>query len=121
MKIKAKTQYAIAILSKLDPYAFIKGETLCKELNISHDFAQQILSKLRKADIVTVQRGPSGGYSVNPAIERLTLLELSRGLGEKPTKNVLRDKHSESAHLVDLVDQSLQSRLEKVDVYVREV
>ena len=46
--------------------ASVRVEDLAVSLNESSDFLQQIVRKLRIAEILVVKRGPGGGVIINP-------------------------------------------------------
>jgi len=70
MKLNKKLEIglkAIAILkSKSD---FVRASDLAPKIGTTPNFLEQILRNLRTAKILTVKRGPGGGYMLNREID----------------------------------------------------
>ena len=65
MNISAKADYAICAavaLAATDGDAPVKGEALARSQDIPTKFLENIMGDLRKAGIVSSQRGAVGGY-----------------------------------------------------------
>jgi Rrf2 family iron-sulfur cluster assembly transcriptional regulator len=58
-----------------------RTEDLAKEIGASVHFLDQVMRKLRQANIVSVKRGPGGGYSLNPLYGKLTAYDVASAVG----------------------------------------
>jgi len=71
---------ATEVLSKV-PATPIAAKKLADSLGTTEFFLQRIIGKLRKADLVQVKKGPSGGVFLDPNRARPTVLDVYRALG----------------------------------------
>ena len=83
MDISAKTDYAIRALLSLAEAASVDGrpvsvDTLALRQTLPRKFLEAILGDLRRAGIVTSQRGSSGGYVLGRPAAQITLGEVFR-------------------------------------------
>ncbi len=83
MKLSTKGRYGLRAI--LDLAIHSKGEVVpLSEVSIRQDisisYLEQLVSKLRKADIVTSVRGAQGGYRLNRDPETLSVGEILRAL-----------------------------------------
>lgn len=80
MKISTKTRYGLRIILQLAETLSggeaIKGKDIVREQEISEPYMEQIMIKLRKAKWVVTARGCRGGYKLNVAPEKITVLDL---------------------------------------------
>ena len=80
MKIVAKLEYACRIaicLSKKYPSGnWISIETLAEEEHLPCNYLVQILSELRKAELIKSRRGQKGGYKLRRKPEMISLYEI---------------------------------------------
>jgi len=78
--ISAKTDYAIRALLALAerPGGPVSVEALASAQTLPRKFLEAILSDLRRAGIVTSQRGASGGYTLARPAAEITLGEVFR-------------------------------------------
>ena len=78
--ISAKTDYAIrALLALADsPGGPVSVETLAQAQQLPRKFLEAILSDLRRAGIVTSQRGATGGYTLARPAAEISLGEVFR-------------------------------------------
>lgn len=60
--LKSCVTHAVGIASALADRQVHTCKDLAGTCGISHAYAEQLVTKLRKAEIVTAQRGPGGGY-----------------------------------------------------------
>jgi Rrf2 family protein len=79
MKVSTKTRYGLRIMLQLaealpDGKA-LKGKDIVNKQGISEPYMEQIMIKLRKAGWVVTERGCQGGYKLNVAPERVTVLD----------------------------------------------
>ncbi len=83
MRVSAKSDYAlralIAIASRTDGRA-VTAEELGRLQEIPHGFLQAILADLRRAGVVTSQRGQSGGWRMAKAPDTVTVADVIRAI-----------------------------------------
>ena len=67
MRVSAKVDYALRALLELAaaPPGPVKGERLATAQEIPPKFLENILTELRRAEIVASQRGVDGGYRLS--------------------------------------------------------
>ena len=90
MNISAKADYAICAAVALaadDGDAPVKGEALARSQDIPTKFLENIMGDLRKAGIVSSQRGAVGGYWLARPADEITLADVIRAV-EGPLANV---------------------------------
>lgn len=123
MYISAKVDYAIrALLALADAPGPMTGDALAGSQGLPSKFLENTLVELRRAGIVTSQRGAQGGYQLAQAPEGIALADVFRAL-EGPLAEV-RGKRPEdvtyqgpAAHLRDVwvaVRAALRTVLEAV-------
>ena len=83
MKLSTKTRYGLRALSNIlgqsqDCCCSVKQ--ISDEEHISYDYLEKIFSKLKKAGILKVERGATGGYSLNRDPQKITLKEVVNAL-----------------------------------------
>ena len=125
MNISAKADYAICAAVALaadDGDAPVKGEALARSQDIPTKFLENIMGDLRKAGIVSSQRGAVGGYWLARPADEITLADVIRAV-DGPLANVRGTRPEQTAYhgvteaLVDVwiaVRASLRSVLEAV-------
>ncbi len=125
MYISAKVDYAIRVLLTLaaSPAAApMRGEPLARSQGLPVKFVENTLVELRRAGLVTSQRGPEGGYQLAVPPEQLPLADVFRAL-EGPLAEVRGKRPEEvvyegaAAHLQDVwvaVRAALRGVLETV-------
>ena len=125
MNISAKADYAICAavaLAATDGDAPVKGEALARSQDIPTKFLENIMGDLRKAGIVSSQRGAVGGYWLARPADEITLADVIRAV-DGPLANVRGTRPEQTAYhgvteaLVDVwiaVRASLRSVLEAV-------
>ena len=83
MRVSAKSDYAlralIAIASRTDGRA-VTAEELGRLQEIPHGFLQAILADLRRAGVVTSQRGQSGGWRMAKAPDTVSVADVIRAI-----------------------------------------
>lgn len=95
MYISAKVDYAIRVLLALaaaPPGSPMKGEALATAQGVPVKFVENTLVELRRAGIVTSQRGPEGGYRLARPADEIAVADVFRVLegplaevrGERP-------------------------------------
>ena len=90
MNISAKSDYAVRALLMLAAAGHdrpIKGEAISSGQNIPAKFLENILLDLRRAGIVSSQRGSEGGYRLSRPAASITLAEVIRGV-DGPLANI---------------------------------
>ena len=90
MNISAKAEYAICAavaLAASDGDAPVKGEWLARTQQIPTKFLENIMGDLRKAGVVSSQRGAVGGYWLARPASKITLADVIRAV-DGPLANV---------------------------------
>jgi Rrf2 family protein len=125
VNISAKADYAICAAVALaadDGDAPVKGEALARSQDIPTKFLENIMGDLRKAGIVSSQRGAVGGYWLARPADEVTLADVIRAV-DGPLANVRGTRPEQTAYqgvtesLVEVwiaVRASLRSVLEAV-------
>ncbi len=99
MYISAKVDYAIRALVTLAAAPTgspMKGEALATAQGVPVKFVENTLVELRRAGIVTSQRGPEGGYRLAQPADEIAVADIFRALegpladvrGERPEDTV---------------------------------
>lgn len=95
MKVSAASDYALraaVVLAASEPGKLVKGDVIAEAQGISFRFCEQLLGSLRKAGIVTSQRGADGGYALARPADQINVAEVIRAIdgpiavvhGQKP-------------------------------------
>ena len=89
MRVSAKVDYALRALLELAaaPPGPVKGERLAAAQDIPPKFLENILTELRRAEIVATQRGVEGGYRLARPADEITVADVIRAL-EGPIASV---------------------------------
>ena len=89
MRVSAKVDYALRALLELAaaPPGPVKGERLAAAQEIPPKFLENILTELRRAEIVATQRGVEGGYMLAKPAGQVTVADVIRAL-EGPIASV---------------------------------
>jgi Rrf2 family protein len=127
VNISAKAEYAICAavaLAAAGGDGPVKGEVLARTQDIPTKFLENIMGDLRKAGIVSSQRGAVGGYWLTRPASAITLADVIRAV-DGPLANVRGARPETTAYrgatepLVDVwiaVRASLRSVLEAVSL-----
>lgn len=84
MKLNKKLEIGISAVLVLKKHGgLMKITDLIKEVDTTEDFLKQIMMELRSGGVVTVKRGPGGGYSINENTE-LTAYSIAKAVGRFP-------------------------------------
>lgn len=84
MKLSTKSRYALRALANLiDQGCCCSVKKIAKNEHLSSDYLEKIFSKLKKAGVLEVERGASGGYMLSRDPKDITLKEVISAL-EKP-------------------------------------
>lgn len=76
MFITRECDYAVRVLRALSGETRLSVNEICERESITAPFAYKILKKLQRAKIVKGFRGVHGGYTLNKAMEELTLFDV---------------------------------------------
>lgn len=80
MKLSTKSRYGLRILLQiaLDSVgnAPVKGNVIAKKQELSEPYLEQIMIPLKNAGLIRTVRGCNGGYVLNMAPEKITLLNI---------------------------------------------
>ena len=87
MIISRELDYAVRIIRQLNKTKISNAAQIETAECMSRDFARKILGKLKKADIVSAERGTNGGYYLKAAPEDLTLWDLKSAIEPGPMVN----------------------------------
>jgi len=89
MRVSAKVDYALRALLELAaaPEGPVTGERLARAQEIPPKFLENILTELRRAEIVATQRGADGGYRLAKPAAEVTVADVIRAL-EGPIASV---------------------------------
>ena len=112
--ISAKVDYATRVLLALAaaPEALMTGETLATAQGVPVKFVENTLVELRRAGIVTSQRGPEGGYRLARPADEIAVADIFRAL-EGPLAEVRGGRPE------DMVYEGPAAHLHEVWVAVR--
>ncbi|HEY8104443.1 MAG TPA: Rrf2 family transcriptional regulator [Gaiellaceae bacterium] len=82
MRVSAKVDYALRALAELAvaPAGHVKAERLATAQEIPLKFLENILVELRRAEIVTSQRGAEGGYQLAKPAAEISLADVIRAV-----------------------------------------
>jgi Rrf2 family protein len=81
VRVSAKVDYAVRALAELAAAVGqgpVKGEVIAAAQDIPLNFTENILSDLRRAGIVSSQRGAVGGYWLNAPADTVTIADVIR-------------------------------------------
>lgn len=84
MKLNKKLEIginAVTALKKRD--GFVRTADIATEIGTTVNFLEQIMRNLRTGGLVTVKRGPGGGYSLNKDSD-LTAYSVAKAVGRFP-------------------------------------
>lgn len=87
MIISRELDYAVRIIRQLNKTKLSNAVQIEKAECISKDFARKILGKLKKAGIVSAERGTNGGYRLIIEPGDLTLWDLKNIIEPGPVVN----------------------------------
>ena len=89
MRVSAKTDYALRAMAELAaaPAGQVKGERIATAQGIPLKFLENILTELRRAELVATQRGAEGGYRLARPADEISLADVIRAV-DGPLANV---------------------------------
>lgn len=92
MKLNRKVELGLKVVEALRTKSGpTRTQDLAVEVGTTVNLLEQIMRELRLAEIVLVKRGPGGGYSVNPAKEKITAYDVATAVGREFGSVVLDD------------------------------
>lgn len=81
MKVNKKLAIGIGVVSALKfANTHVRAQELARSANTTLNFVEQVLRELRLAGIVTVKRGPGGGYLLNSSTP-VTAYHVAKAVG----------------------------------------
>ncbi len=83
MKLSSKTRYGLSachILANNYPNTLTSATALSSSVGVSGKYLEQIMRKLSSRDIVSANRGASGGYYLSRPPKQITVGEIVRAL-----------------------------------------
>jgi Rrf2 family transcriptional regulator, iron-sulfur cluster assembly transcription factor len=84
MKLNKKLEIGINAVTALKKReGFVRTADIAIEIGTTVNFLEQIMRNLRTGGIVTVKRGPGGGYSLNKESD-LTAYAIAKAVGRFP-------------------------------------
>jgi Rrf2 family iron-sulfur cluster assembly transcriptional regulator len=84
MKLNKKLEIGINAVTALKKReGFVRTADIAVEIGTTVNFLEQIMRNLRTGGIVTVKRGPGGGYSLNKDSD-LTAYSVAKAVGRFP-------------------------------------
>lgn len=118
MKISTKTRYGLRALIYIAENTGAEDERLVRIKEISEaqklsvQYLEQILFKLKKAEIIVGKRGPNGGYKLNRKPDEINILEVFKVL-ETDIRVVMCDKHADNCIRTDCKTVYLWEKLDR--------
>lgn len=99
MKLSTKGRYGLQAMVDLGVYSkeqYVSLKSIASRLSISENYLEQLISLLRKNNLVISVRGAQGGYKLAKAPEEMTIGEILRALEGSlaPTECTCDDKIS---------------------------
>jgi Rrf2 family iron-sulfur cluster assembly transcriptional regulator len=88
MLLTTKGRYAVMAivdLAQQEPNKPAKMLDIAKRQDISANYLEQIFNKLKKANILTAQKGPGGGYKLTNSSNKIYVSEIIKAV-EEPIK-----------------------------------
>lgn len=114
MRVSTKTRYGLRIVLQLAEALpegqAVKGKDIVSRQGISEPYMEQIMIKLRKVGWVVTERGCQGGYILNIAPEKVTILDFIE-LFEGPLDLVDCEKKDKRCTLLGECKTSVSWRL----------
>ena len=124
MIISRELDYAVRIIRQLNKTKISNAAQIEKEECMSRYFARKILGKLKKAEIVSAERGTNGGYFLKVSPDELTLWDLKEIIEPGPVVNKCMKEgydcprncdrpcavHSECIRLEELIKREMSSK-----------
>lgn len=80
MRLTKKGQYALMFTVYLTRSGMVRTQDVAQGLGISQHFIEQIARNLKNAGVISVKRGPGGGYEIKEGTNP-TVAEVLRAVG----------------------------------------
>lgn len=87
MIISRELDYAFRILRQLHKNEIVTAAEIDERENVTIDFARKILRKLNKAGMVSILRGPQGGYRLAVSLENITMWDVKMAIDSESPVN----------------------------------
>ncbi|MBI4425660.1 MAG: Rrf2 family transcriptional regulator [Elusimicrobia bacterium] len=100
MRITTQVEYAARVLvrlASLPPGGTLSAEKLSEQENISRDYLDQILLRLRRGQLVQSTRGAQGGYALARPASKISIGTMMRAVEGAIFEEVC-DKYSSGEH-----------------------
>ena len=88
MRVTTKGRYGLRAVLKLaeqEGYKPISISSIAAEEQVSPEFLEQIFYKMKRTGIIKSTRGPGGGFSLTKSLDKITLLDILKAVGEPIT------------------------------------
>jgi Rrf2 family protein len=76
MKISKKAYYGLRALVGIAHYGEISAHALAREESLPEDYLHKILQQLKKAGIVSSEKGAAGGYALDRCTDDISVWEV---------------------------------------------
>jgi Rrf2 family protein len=80
LHVTAEIEYAVRALVALATDGPMTAANIAARRGLSRPFLQQVLGRLRNAELVTSRRGPKGGYELRRAAELIRIADIMTSL-----------------------------------------
>jgi len=83
MKISTRSEYGIRlllVLARSDGTAPLSLSQIAHVEKLPHDYLEQLVGDLRRAELITASRGQSGGYRLGRAAEDISVADVVRAV-----------------------------------------
>jgi len=113
--ISAKVDYAVrALCSLASADHALTAEALAQSQGLPAKFLESILNDMRRAGLLTSQRGPDGGYRLARPAQEITVADVIRGLRPEAANYEGAAEHLQAVWVA--VRASLRSVLDEVTI-----
>ena len=85
MRLTSKGRYAVTAILDIAIHqenGLVSVKDIAKRQNISESYLEQLLGRLRHAQLVLSQRGPGGGYSLKDNPSKVSVSRIIQAVGE---------------------------------------
>jgi Rrf2 family protein len=111
MKLNKKLEIGINAVTALRTRdGFVRTADIAKEIGTTVNFLEQIMRNLRTGGLVTVKRGPGGGYSLNKDSD-LTAYSVAKAVGRFPDNLIDGDASAPSQLRKNIVEAFRSTKL----------
>lgn len=116
MKLTKKVQYGLLLTTYLTRTGFSNLKDAASNLGLSVTFLEQVARQLRLSGIISVKRGPGGGYELNRDLD-VTVGDVVRALGSTAflsQHDVIFNTATKEGHSLNFVDTMFKAAIAKV-------